>query len=663
MHHNQRNHRPSLTAFPSWLSQQRQPRRHGSRHFVGRGIVSFLLALTGLIPAVAAGQTIAHKVFPKETKGFLCISSAETLAEQWEKTQIGQLMQDPVMEPFWQDLREQLQQRWTGQFGLTIEDFQKISGGEVGAGLIAIAGQKPGVAVTVDITGHLPATEEFLGKLEKDFLAQNARKNTINLSGAVATSFTFAATETFPEERRVIYFITSDILVVTDQVYLAELLLQRIGGTRTSPLSENAAYQSVMDRCQADSSTDQTPLIRWFLEPLPYLKAVRAMRPAPVDAKQDALAKLDILAEQGFDGIEGIGGHVEMATEKNFEFLHRTYLYAPAPREKSLQMLRFLNEEDYEVPAWVPRDLARYSSFHVDPIAVFDHFGPLFDAMVGESGVWKDIVAGLETDPYGPQIDLREELITQLGDRVITFSHYDRPITPQSENLLVAAEIKPGTAATVTQALEKMLGNDPGVIRREYRGHLIWQNSPETATAAPGNESPLDFPTDSQLGEGEEQPDPLFPTGAATIAGGYVLLANKIDYLSEIIDAMEATETSNASLQESIDYHIIESVTDPFGGEGPHFLETFARSDESLRPVYELFRQGKMPQAKTLFGRFLNSIFAQEGELSEAAGREPEINATKMPEFEVVRRHFGPAGMIGIAEDDGWFFKGVMVPK
>lgn len=34
----------------------------------------------------------------------------------------------------------------------------------------------------------------------------------------------------------------------------------------------------------------------------------------------------------------------------------------------------------------------------------------------------------------------------------------------------------------------------------------------------------------------------------------------------------------------------------------------FSRTDEEYRPVYELFRAGRMPESETMFGKLLNML-------------------------------------------------------
>jgi hypothetical protein len=93
---------------------------------------------------------------------------------------------------------------------------------------------------------------------------------------------------------------------------------------------------------------------------------------------------------------------------------------------------------------------------------------------------------------------------------------------------------------------------------------------------------------------------------------------------------------------------------------GPHFLQGFSRTAEEYRPTYELLRQGKMPESETLLARLLNTLMGT-GRREEV--REQRIDGSKLPDFEMVRRYLGPAGVVGISEEQGWFIKGATQGK
>ena len=94
--------------------------------------------------------------------------------------------------------------------------------------------------------------------------------------------------------------------------------------------------------------------------------------------------------------------------------------------------------------------------------------------------------------------------------------------------------------------------------------------------------------------------------------------------------------------------------------QSEQFGQAFTRTDDAYRGVYELLRTGRMPESESLFGRMLNSML---GEGKEGVLRAQRIDGSKLPEFDMVRRYLGPAGITMTSEADGWFLTGFTLNK
>ena len=90
-------------------------------------------------------------------------------------------------------------------------------------------------------------------------------------------------------------------------------------------------------------------------------------------------------------------------------------------------------------------------------------------------------------------------------------------------------------------------------------------------------------------------------------------------------------------------------------------VQTFSRTDEEFRGTYELLKQGKMPAAKTLVGRLLNTVLDEDTDDEEL--RVQQLDARKLPEYQMVRRYLGPAGLFVVSHDDGWMATGCFLSK
>jgi hypothetical protein len=136
---------------------------------------------------------------------------------------------------------------------------------------------------------------------------------------------------------------------------------------------------------------------------------------------------------------------------------------------------------------------------------------------------------------------------------------------------------------------------------------------------------------------------------------GHLIAASHVDF---IVDMMKRPLGSDV-LSDAADYQLVQDSLVKIGA-GSNSFRFFTRTDEAYRPTYELIRQGKMPEAKSVFGKLLNEMLGPD---EKGILREQQIDGSKMPEFDAVRRYLGPAGVYVRSEDNGWFVAGCLLTK
>lgn len=625
-----------------------------------------VLLLVAALAAPLCAVEPSEKLLPDTTKGFLSVADMKTLVDHWNETQIGQLMQDPIMEPFRKDVERQFEEQWIGardKLGLTIDDLRGVPSGEVTLALLQPGPDQSAIVLLVDVTGNQEKAEAMLKKASANLLDQGSVKRTEKIAELDVDVFDIKKENPDDEEepqRHAALLLHGDLLIVADSVEAVGQVLERQGGAEVKCLADVLAFQAIMARCADDAGTDTVPQIRWFVEMFGYAEAARST--VPEHQRRRSRPLTEILRNSGFDALAGIGGHVSFAAE-GYEFIHRTAVSAPPPYEKSMKMLNFPNEADFVPQTWVPRDVATYTTAFVDIANAFQNLTPLVDEFIGEPGAWADVLNGLREDKHGPQIDIEIELIDQLGQQVTIITDFASPISTTSERILIAVEVK--NEAAVTKALEKLLAAEEAVVLRSglpgLEKLMIWE-------AVPPEEKPvvpqisLDaipmFPGEDPLEQepvDEEMEGPgLFPNAAVTVVNGQLYISSHLDFLVDVLQEREERET----LASAIDFQVIGEKVEELGKERCAWV--FSRTDKEYRATYELIRQGKMPESETMLGRMLNTVF---GAGKKGVLRKQEIDGSKLPDFELVRRHLGTAGGFGVSEEEGWFFKGFMLSK
>jgi hypothetical protein len=642
-----------------------------------------------------AASPPADQIFPDSTKGFFSIRNLKEFGDQWKQTQFGQLLADPLMENFKNEVQKQITERMEKTFGLTFDGISSLPSGEIAFGMIAIPDQIPGYVLTMDITGKRSETDTYLTNLTAKLITVGVKKSTETYKGQQITLLTFPPPETPPTlggntrieitlapiERKAYYTFFQDILIASDQLYLLQLIADRIADQSGKSLSNVEAYQTVIKRCTGDIPGNTPPIIRWYIEPLDYGESIRILlqsRNPAIPIRKDKPSIFSILKQQGFDAIRGLGGTVSIKTEAQ-ESVYRTFMYTKKPYRLAMQMLNFPDNTNFAPPLWMPSDLARCTMVYVEPLAIFDNFGILFDALImpGEEGVWKDILKGLEEDPHGPQINIRAELIAHLGNRILGMSRYEKPITATSESIVIAAELKTGQESAMLAGIEKLFGTDPEMQATQYNSYKIWHRKPVEDTGygpieieipdifnnnIPNLVDVNTIPVKAASPPDDENAPPVFPDGGIVVAKGCLFVATNIDYLKIILNRLDTSdESAKTTIGNEAEYKEVDRI---FAGMGltnkPHFFQFFARTHETLRPTYEMIRKGQMAQSQALLGKALNALFSPD---EESGIRKQILDGSTMPEFDNIQHYFGKVGIYGISEENGFFMKGFTIER
>lgn len=325
-------------------------------------------------------------------------------------------------------------------------------------------------------------------------------------------------------------------------------------------------------------------------------------------------------------------------------------------------MLRFPNSAGLAPAAWVPGSTASWISFEWDIANAFDSMQPLVDDIVGEAGVFEDVIASLEEDPDGPQINVRDDLIKHLGKRCAVASDHESPIDPDCERMLIAIETRNPEA--VAAVIAKGMTSESDVRKVDAGGHVIWETvkaaaAPEKTTVAPDGDDAAGRRRARQRERQEK--DTVWPNLSVAVAHGHIFLASHRDFLERVL-----TNARTSSIIEDGGYQeVAAALKQQLGGEWA--LSSFSRTEKAVRPAYELLRAGRLPESKSLAGtlltRFLESDRFQDakqgGASQDPSQRKQKVDGSSLPEFEQIRRYFGINGTSMQSTPDGWYFVGV----
>jgi len=585
-------------------------------------------------------------VVPASTRAFAATANFAQLLANWNKTEFGHLYHDPKLDPFRKDIERQLDAKGFGleqQIGLSLDELKSLASGEVAVALIPTPEGHGTLALLADVAGNVPQAQAKLAKMSAAFTRRGGTGGEQVVAGVNLTMFNLppVGKNKMPQAA---YCLRGNLLLVSDNIGTAATLLRRLAAPPKLGLDTVPEYQAVLTRVAKDNSLK--PDLTWYVNPIGLLEMIEADNPREAGSGPDPLK---IAKSEGFDAVQGMGGVVSLAVGP-YGAVHRTSVYAPPPFRRAMRMATFANGGDFKPQDWVPANVSSYTSFNWDMLAAFDSFATLFDAIFGEGeeNVFSDVVKSLREDPNGPQIDLRNDLIAHLGNRGTVLTDVEKPLTPHSQRRILAAEAKNPAALALT--IEKMVLNDPGVKKRTFEGHTIFEILPEDEEADGAAEAKK---RPGGLAAGGQGGGRLLPNSAVTVAHGTLFISTHVSFLEKILAANPQSLATTAA------YGEVAAHLQKLGATNV-CLQGYSDNAEQWFLPYELFRTGKLPESDLLVASILNALFPQapEGEI-----RKQQLDGSKLPDYSVVRHYLGTGGLYSVTEPSGWFLLGFSLSK
>ncbi|MFH1267424.1 MAG: hypothetical protein ABIK89_17000, partial [Planctomycetota bacterium] len=176
-------------------------------------------------------------------------------------------------------------------------------------------------------------------------------------------------------------------------------------------------------------SKEQKPHVVWYADPIAIMQCIGRDN----TGIRVAVAMLPPL---GLDGVKAVGGSFTFDAGE-FDSIAYMHVLLDPPRTGILEMLA-LESGGAEPEPWVPADVANYMSLHWNFQTTFTGLVELYDSFSGE-GAFDNLIETRIKKPIG--VDVEEDLLPALADRVTHCTWIERPITLQSQATLVGFQL------------------------------------------------------------------------------------------------------------------------------------------------------------------------------------------------------------------------------
>jgi hypothetical protein len=599
--------------------------------------------------SIAQDNTLlpATQLVPESTQGFVRFTNLPQFLNRWDKTQIGVLAELPSMQAFWEDQQNEIEKRFRDagwEINLHPNDIKEIATGQVAIAWIAMPTEikKPySVVLIVDIAGKEAQTQQVLERVEEEL---KNRKATIEHQKFLEQTITHAVLPRQQGELKIeesFYVVSKGQLFAADDIKAIEFVLSQQSGKAQPSLEDSKNYTTSVGRLEGKvTSTD----FEYFVNPIGFANVLRSISHKPSTRQTDILK---VLTNQGFDRISAVTGKVQLATDQ-LDVQHECFVLAPKPWPEAVKILDFPNIADVNVPKWVGKNSASFLSTAWNASEAFWKVEGIVDEIAGESGTFDIVIEGIQTDPKGPQIDIRNDILPFMTNEIFAINDCIEPITPDSRRSLIAIRIT--NNEKMSKVLDRIMKDEPDATPMDFEQHRIWVVSHEEDAdlANIGLDEDLEsFDAEPEGDNQEEEEQPWLNNWAIAVHDNYLMFSSHPEMITDAIKA----DFKTSPLGDEADFARAKAKVVELSNGNPNCFWNVDRADLSFKMQYELFRQDKLPQSRSMLASILDRIIRPKKDVKDEVQR---VKGDRLPPFETIRQHLLPGGTVIQTQDDGW---------
>ena len=607
--------------------------------------------------AEAPSLVTADLLLPETTCLYVSLRDFVQGYQTWKTTEMGKFFDTPEMQKAIENIVAQMQgniDKVQDRLGVTFKEIRQIAAGEIAFGMLLEDAENYAIVAIVDVRDHEVEMQKVLSKIADRVVAEGGKQSKQTIMDADVVFLDIPDKTRTDLTHKVVYVMKDNLLVVSDKREMIQSVLKRIDALKSNSqetlpcLADVDGYLNVLENCV---TPEKLPDLVWYMDPIRFAKVQRLIEveASPNTVRSRSVA--DMLTASGFGGIEAVGGVVTLKNE-GYDGTHRTFISIPKEPQGSLKMLKFPSATRFSIPKWISASVGSLHYVNIDFLNVFDNLGPMINQFFGEGDnkVWDDILEGLEQDPYGPQINLRNDLFAYFGDHLIFVVQNDRPLETDGERRYVAIPLKDD--AKVREALTRLLSEEPTMETIEMpNGQIVWR------AAEDGGEEEEEAGADAKTSDEEAaaKNEKLFPEMSLTVWKGYLLVASHGDVI-EAIQKFDPKKTP--SLVDSEKFRQVVRELGQFAKGAKRSSIHYRDPARNTRHMYEMFRTGKVAQSTALTAKWARRLIPAVKANAQNEEAKGIVDASSLPEFKSIESYFLPAGASIVNKEHGFLFEG-----
>jgi hypothetical protein len=589
-------------------------------------------AVLFLSAAGADGLPPTAAIVPPETTLLVEIDDLAALRQQFKKTSVYALYKDPAMAAFAADARGKWKEavsKIENALVRSLVSAEILPEGRVAlAAVVQAAGAKddPDTIVLAQWGLSLEKIKQLIADVVRKAAEAGSTISRQDYRGVEITAVTAAGGgRTGKQSRfdpaRTYYCFMDDFLICATDI---ERLQFAIAHVTSGPAGTLAARPEYARSVRAVGPRGDIAF---------YLNLKRIID--EIDSEAAPGTSESVTAKLGLDNVSCLAGSVGVARQAHSSVSAKSILTVNGPKKGILKMLN-ARTLPIKAPRFVPASAYSLSLINLDIPLVYDElhrilysFSPIHAAMLGTLDV-----------PEGPSgeagLDFKRDVISHLGSQLVAAQMLNRPFSadaPAAESLLGVAV---NDRAAVEKSLEllhsRLVGQGGPQSKRQLLGYTIYLvGMPQLMPPAGGN-TPL------QAGPGTSGAG--MPALAFTVTNTHVLFGPE-PIVERAIRTLSDPASSSLDSEKWFNWARIS------GGSvaGMAVLEDNAATGELF---FDLARRGLAGTARDVSAAPGHSIIGRFTLES--------LDLKLLPQFEAVRKYFGPSVFRCLGRADGFTF-------
>ncbi|GAC1470427.1 MAG: hypothetical protein NVSMB9_15520 [Isosphaeraceae bacterium] len=590
-----------------------------------RLVLTGWLGLAGLVCLASQGQAAdqapPEKVLPDSTILFVKVNNAAKLREAFRQSQFGQLWSDPGLKPFKEDIASKLDDASKStkeKLGVGLRELLELPQGTASLALVGKDDDKTPIAIvlTADAGKNASTMTEVLSKATKQGEQAGARVSTEDFKGHKLTIIVPPKPKGEKDNDRpqppIVWTHEGSVFTIATDTDLIKDVIGNASG-RENSLASTENYAAALKKLGSD------PHVIWFAD---VAKALQLVVKAGAKGKNAAnIEQFKAMSQVlGINGLKAASGSFTLNSGA-YDSVTRTFVLAPAPVQGFLRLFQ-MPAVSLKPEQWVPATVASYQTWSWDLDGAFKAVNDL--ANMFQPGVLNVLEQQLVGPNGGEPLNFKKDVFDPLGDRLTLISDYKKPVTEESQRMLLAVALEDQSAFQNT--LTKLIGLTGGAPKkREFQGTTIYDfEMPEIPNAKAGN---------------VQIKGPI----SVAVAKNTVFVSSE-PTLMELVLRGGGSALSDSPAYQSVAKEVPNKVSSL----------SYVRPDEQARVSYDMIKNGQFEKA-------LQGAAVAGGPDVSKLGK--LINKDKLPDYSVFAKYLSQGGGYGVMSEDGMTFTNFTLRK